>query len=269
MFRRPRFRRLNEHLHSLALRSLGVLNWENSLVSGEASFISRLAKISRSRPEFTAFDVGGHFGEYVTTLSDAMPNARIYSFEPNPLSFKKLCNCTSSKPQVQPINVAVGQVEGEATLYDHDGGGGTGHASLVEGVIENVHGGTAQSCKVKLITLDSFLMSTGIQSVDLVKIDVEGNEANVLRGCPVALREGRLSIVQFEFNEMNISSRVFFQDFVELLKGYKLFRLLPQGMIPLSFGNYQHFRQEVFAFQNIVAILAGSTYDSWEMTGVH
>jgi FkbM family methyltransferase len=266
LFRRPQCRHINERIHSLALRSLGVLNWENSHVSGESAFIRRLEQTSQTQKEVIVFDVGGHHGEYAGTVLEAIPRARLYSFEPNPLSFEQLCKCTDSK-QFHPTNVAVSDHEGYATLYDHRGPNGTGHASLVRGVIEDIHGGIAQSYEVKQITLDSFLASTGIQTVDLLKIDVEGNEANVLRGCPTALRDGRIRIIQFEFNEMNITSRVFFQDFVDLLRGYKLFRLLPQGMIPLSFGRYAHFQQEVFAFQNIVAILSDSPYDCAAMTG--
>ena len=62
--------------------------------------------------------------------------------------------------------------------------------------------------------------------------------------------------IQFEFNEMNIESRVFMKDFFNILPEYDFFRLLPDGYIPL--GNINTYRNpltlELFAMQNIVAI---------------
>jgi len=51
---------------------------------------------------------------------------------------------------------------------------------------------------------------------------------------------------------MNVYSRVFFRDFYELLVNYNFFRMLPDGLIFL--GKYNPIFQEIFAYQNIVAI---------------
>ena len=47
-----------------------------------------------------------------------------------------------------------------------------------------------------------------------------------------------IDLIQFEFNEMNVVSRRFLSDFIELLgPRYELFRLLPDGgRLPLSDG---------------------------------
>jgi hypothetical protein len=67
------------------------------------------------------------------------------------------------------------------------------------------------------------------------------------------LQENRIDIIQFEFGEMNIASRVFFKDFYDLLSGqYHLYRLLPNGLLPLE--PYNARRHEIFIYQNIIAI---------------
>jgi hypothetical protein len=66
---------------------------------------------------------------------------------------------------------------------------------------------------------------------------------------------GRISLVQFEFNEMNVISRTFLRDFVGLLPGYRLYRLLPDGMASLE--GEPLFVREIFAFQNLVAVRSG------------
>ena len=267
LFRRPRFRGFNERVHRLALQSLGVMNWENPTVSGEIDFVSRLAPLARTRDTFTVLDVGANNGDYSTLILRTIPSSKVYAFEPNPLLFKHL-QTSLSLTNFHPINAAVGSEDGEAILYDYDGSNGTGHASLFPGVIEDIHGNPSPfGHAVKQLKLDSFLESISIGWVDLMKIDVEGNELNVLNGCRERLKAGRFGVIQFEFNEMNLVSRVFFRDFAGTLTDYKLYRLLPQGMIRLWNNRYHHYQQEVFAYQNVVAILKGSVYDSAELTG--
>jgi hypothetical protein len=85
-----------------------------------------------------------------------------------------------------------------------------------------------------------------------MKIDTEGSEYEILKGARTMLSKNSIKIIQFEFNEMNVYSRVFFKDFVDLLKNYKLYRLMSHGLFPIK--SYSPKLHEIFAFQNIVAI---------------
>ena len=58
-------------------------------------------------------------------------------------------------------------------------------------------------------------------------------------------------MIQFEFNEMNVASRVFFRDFWLMLPNYEFYRLMVDGMIRID--KYDPIYCEIFAFQNIVA----------------
>ena len=103
-----------------------------------------------------------------------------------------------------------------------------------------------------VITLSSFFAANNIYEVKLLKIDVEGHELPVLKGLGSHLSNGSVKAIHFEFNEMNVFSRAFFRDFVQLLSSYDLYRLLPNDMLPLK--NYKPYLLEIFAYQNIVAI---------------
>jgi hypothetical protein len=87
----------------------------------------------------------------------------------------------------------------------------------------------------------------------LLKIDTEGNELDVLRGAINSINQKKIKAIHFEFNEMNVISRVFFRDIYLMLKDYKLYRLLPYGMTEINV--YSPLFCEIFAYQNIVAIL--------------
>ncbi len=93
-----------------------------------------------------------------------------------------------------------------------------------------------------------------IKEVKFLKIDTEGNELNVLLGAAQLLKEKRIETIQFEFNEMNTVSRVFFRDFQELLPDHAFYRLLPAGLLPLEKNSPM--TNEIFGYQNIIATLA-------------
>jgi len=66
------------------------------------------------------------------------------------------------------------------------------------------------------------------------------------------IKNNKIDVIHFEFNEMNVYSRVFFRDFHELLVNYNFYRMLPDGLVFL--GDYNPIYQEIFAYQNIVVI---------------
>jgi hypothetical protein len=104
---------------------------------------------------------------------------------------------------------------------------------------------------VALNTLDDYCAERSLEKIDFIKIDTEGHELAVLQGGKQLIKSGRLPLIQFEFNEMNIVSKSVLKDFYALLQGYEFFRLMPNGLLPL--GPYNS-RNEIFVFQNILAV---------------
>jgi FkbM family methyltransferase len=180
-----------------------------------------------------------------------MPNAKLISFEPHPISFNKLQQLSFDLGFIS-INSAVGTKSGNHFLYDYNSNIGSEHASMVKGVIEGIHGANSNSNMVEVVRLDEYLLSNNINFVDLLKIDVEGSELEVLKGFSDFLKNDKISIIQFEFNEMNILSKVFFRDFLALMPNFFFFRLLRDGMIQID--NKSSIYNEIFVYQNIIAI---------------
>ena len=250
LFARPQFRKLNMLLLDLGLRGLGILNHENREMSGELTFLRQCLK-GKANP--VVLDVGANVGGYSRDIVSINPCARVFAFEPHPLTFERLVSNVQGHECIHPLNCAVGDQPGRQMLYDRRSECGTAHASMFREVIEDIHKTQSSENEVKVITLDEFVEENELGCVDLLKIDTEGYELNVLKGGAKAIHSGTFKTIQFEFNEMNVLSRVFFKDFIDMLPQYQFHRLLPNGLQRID--DYIPVRCELFAFQNIVAIL--------------
>ena len=250
VFAKPIFGKFNKLLFRLSLAGLGVLNYKNSKVSGEQSFLKNYL----SGKNGVVIDVGANEGNYSEEVLAFNSNINVYAFEPHPTTFQRLREKFKESKRITTVNKGLSESAGFLDLYDYENKDGSSHASLFPEVITEIHGaGKAISHKVSLTTLDNFIAENGIGIISLLKIDTEGNELQVLWGGVEALKSKKIAAIHFEFNEMNVASRCFFRDFWKILDGYRFYRLLPGGMLEIK--NYSPLNCEIFAYQNIVAIL--------------
>ena len=233
----------------MALRGIGVDNWEDPQISGEINFLERFARAFR---EPVIFDIGANVGQYASLVKESMPAAKLYSFEPHPESFKKLSK-VADQLGFEARHLALSDERGEARLFDHKADdGGSEHATLFRDVIEVAYQDESQSWEVNVTTLDEFVTEEGVDRIHLLKIDVEGAEMKVLTGAERTLAERKIDVIQFEYTAANVVTRLFMKDYVDLLEGFSLFRMLPDGLAALHSYNTAVF--EICGYQNIVAV---------------
>jgi len=250
VFARRKLRRVNLTLFEMSLRGLGILNCENDKVSGEKYLITKVlpAVVENDNPVF--FDVGANVGDYSTLLLSSFPDAIIHAFEPHPKNYSYLQKIVSSN-NLKSHNIALGKATGKLTLYDRADYDGSSHASLYEAVISEIHKQAIVTFTVAVETLDNFAEREKITYIDFLKVDTEGSELAVLQGASNLLENSNIGCILFEFNEMNIVSRVFFRDFRKILHDFDLYRLLPNGLLHLDDSPLS---TELFAYQNIIAL---------------
>jgi len=251
---RVRFVRFNRFLYLAGLRGLGVLNYGSMQESGERNFLERLLAAYRSHDgqQPVVFDVGANVGNYAREILAIDRAVSIYCFEPHPTNIAKLRLALGSAITVVPS--AVGSEAGTLELFDYADEDGSSHASVYKDVFEKIHKRAHVSHRVEVVAIDDILEREKIPRVALLKIDTEGHELAALTGASRALADRRIDVVHFEFNEMNIASRTFIGDFLQRLPGFRLYRLLPDGWIPVGDRPLEN----IFAFQNIIAIRDGS-----------
>ncbi len=241
----------NRMLLIAALRGLGIGNWRSN--RGERLFLRNLAR--QLPKDVVILDIGANRGAYAVMVRAAFPEARIYAFEPHPVSFAELKEVASSLG-FEAISSACGAEPGTLTLYDYADGQGSSHASAFQAVIEEHHvaqsHGRSEAIEVPVTTVDRFLQESGIARVDLMKVDVEGLYLSVLNGAKGAFSAGRIRMVQFEFSELDVHSRTFFQDFKEFLEEFEIYRILDNGAL-LPLADHPVPLVEIFHYQNLVA----------------
>lgn len=237
------FYKWNRWVLLCGLKGLGINNFTDRF-SGEFPY---LKKTIQKKKNPVLIDVGANVGKWSQKALEINPTSKIFAFEPNPESYKIL----SQISQIEALNVACGAQEGRATIYRKSDDPTWPLASLQRDAISRLTDDMEET-EIQVTTLDQFIESQKIENVDLLKIDVEGYEYNVLEGCKESIKKGVINTIQFEFNDMNLYTRRFFNDFKKLLPDFVFYRLLPKGKIPLR--DYDAYLSEIFSFQNIVAI---------------
>jgi FkbM family methyltransferase len=150
-------------------------------------------------PGMTMVDVGAHGGFY-TLLAARQVGAQghVVAFEPSPRERRRLLlNLRLNRARnVVVSDAAVGARSGRSEFFVV-AGRQTGFNSIrLPGIDQPV-----RRLNVPLVTLDGYLMSAGVESVDLVKLDVEGGELDVLRGSPRVFESRPRPIVLCEVSD--------------------------------------------------------------------
>lgn len=235
----------------LAYNNMGILKYENEQVTGEEYFISDFfRKTIGGTGQYVFFDVGANIGKYSGMLVKEYPGSFVYSFEPNQKTFEILLQNVSGKAKC--INAGLGAEQKTARLYTYSDSVASSHASIYGEVFSTFHkAANVIGMDVKMTTIDSFCEEEKISHIDLLKIDTEGNELQVLKGATRMISEDRIKVIQFEFGECNVFSRVFLRDFYDILQNYRIYRLDSRRAIPLF--SYDS-TNEIFRFQNFIAV---------------
>lgn len=224
--------------------------------NGEYWFSSVIKSKIRDR-KAVVFDVGANHGDWTVHFAAGMSDTlTIVLVEPVPETFtqlkRNLANIVS-KVRTQPVNVALSDVHGTATMHVDITNPTAGTNSLVlrkasaYGLVQKELDGIA------LVTGDLLCEKYGIAHIDFIKIDTEGHEYAVLKGFAKMLAQRGIDIIQFEYGGTWIDSKIYLADMFELLqpRGYVLARLHPRCIE--VFDAYDQ-REESFRYSNYVAI---------------
>ena len=158
---------------------------------GEGHWYHTLA--SRGVAADVVFDVGAGYG--ATSIWFANWAKQVFLFEPHPRNrrFVEEHHRIRRVDNVELVPAAVSNRSGTATLFSkaYDGH----HALSDVGASE-----TTETFEVETVTLDEFAAARGIEHIDVLKVDVEGFEAEVFEGAAGLLGRHAVDLVLFEYS---------------------------------------------------------------------
>jgi FkbM family methyltransferase len=185
----------------------------------ETEFLKRIIQ-----PDWVVIDVGAHIGYYTLLVARFIDRklGHVYAFEPNPATFEVLRHHIkiNNLAHVTVLNVALGASTGQIELFLGPSRN-TGMASMF-----SRESGQEKVC-TPITTLDRFVNTNNLKSIDLIKMDVEGAEVEVLEGARNVLGSYVPRLV-LEVNAITLArSGHRPRDLVLLLRdyGYTLFRI--------------------------------------------
>jgi FkbM family methyltransferase len=213
-------------------RSLGaLLTWpkfslESFLV------VSRLAK-QGVLPK-TVIDVGANAGQFATAAAKLWPDARIYSFEPDPAVAEVL------KKNARNLN--------QITVFPHALGDSVGAIDFHVNTLNQASSILKQSkvrreifpeqtvsgiIKIEIQTLDSAVSKLQLESPVLLKIDTQGYEDRVLRGARETLKSVDFVLLEASMNSL-YDGELTFTEMVKLMDelGFSFLRPLSWHLAP-------------------------------------
>ncbi len=186
---------LGAHFTINSIKEHGYLR--SSRLSKKASFLSDeipiLINLANLLSEAEAFvDVGANIGIFSCTLARLKrlkPRLKFYAFEANPDTYARL----ESNAQLFGIDTA------NLAISDHDG-----TLEFVSGAVSHVFTSVEHANVYSIMSERQFVECKRLESIPLegatlvIKIDVEGQELEVLKGAESLLRNGRVKAIYLD-----------------------------------------------------------------------
>lgn len=156
------------------------------------------------------FDVGAHKGQTSSHLYKLFPHSIIHAFEPSPYLFALIEKNLSKRKNIRCHNFALGETNEKAFLTRPD-------SDLCGQVVKTQENNSTSICVHRL---DKFCLDENISAIDLIKIDVEGNELSVLKGASGMFERNaiRAIFLECDFNKEDKQHSYFFDIFDFLSK---------------------------------------------------
>lgn len=173
------------------------------------------------------FDVGGGIGTYA--LVAARHGATVHVFEPwheNVAAIRRNALANGLGDAIHVHAAAVSDRTGSADLALADSTFATRIAVRFD---------DPKQGRVPTVVLDDYCRATGIDAVDVLKVDVEGHEYEVLAGARGLLARGAVQVVILELGRAYAACRRLLQEF-----GYEVMFYLDDTdeLLPMSEGDH-------------------------------
>ena len=175
----------------------------------------------------------------------------IHMFEPYNNSYLTLCEKFDNINNFKINNLALSNIRGKCEINICSSNPGLNSLYLRNDIHNKKLIHNVQEI-IRVETLDQYTIKENVNSIDFLKIDVEGNEFNVLLGANLLLKNRAIKYIQFEYGGTYLDAGFFLKDIYKYLTkyNYNVYKILPHKILLID--NYRT-ELENFQLQNFIA----------------
>ena len=187
-----------------------------------------------------AFDIGAYEGETLEYLLKIKSIDKIYSFEPQILSYNKMIKKYDFNNRIILNNLALSNNSEDKVFFINTLTSTSSFSHLddnslwlkIKNTILNEKNSIKNSIILKTSTIDSYVDENDIDKIDLLKIDTEGHEFQVLMGAKKTINENKIGYILIEIHSSKMYKNYSKSKIEEFLKKNN-FTLLKSFKFPL------------------------------------
>ena len=157
--------------------------------------------------EAVVVDVGSNIGSFINLISNINKKAYIYSIEPNIELIELQKSKFKNRKNFKFYNFAIDIKEGKRMLYIRNP---ASHSSFSKTHQDEKFNEIIGTVMVQTHTLEKFFSDQNITKITLLKIDIEGQDYEVLCSIKDSLLNNRIDYIKIEANQQNIEKIIAF-----------------------------------------------------------
>ncbi|NNF02121.1 MAG: FkbM family methyltransferase [Bacteroidia bacterium] len=194
------------------------------------------------RDDDVVLDLGANTGIYTVLSSLSAKNVTVHSFEPHPQNLERLKRNISLNDlkKVTIVEKCVGNEQGKVKFSIPETNGISDTSSVSEDFSKGSYDDKIQWKKIEVeqTSLDSYIDRNNVHKINAIKIDVEGQELNVLKGARLLIAKFKPMILIECF--INAENRQALKDFV-VDNNYFVYVIVSEGLVLIdrNFTTYQ------------------------------
>tara|TARA_X000000950_G_scaffold289310_1_gene411838 strand:- start:20982 stop:21755 length:774 start_codon:yes stop_codon:yes gene_type:complete len=195
-------------IKKLINKVVGITGYNFNKKYNQKTYLDNLLKLFIKKNDPVILDIGANKGQSVERFQSIFKDPYIYSFEPVKSCFNLLKKKIENKKRFKAYNIAICKNNKKKKIYIYEN---DAHSSFHK-VLEDTKWLKLRSKKIntspkkylkkaELVsseTIDNFCKKNKIKNIDILKIDTQGNEDNVLKGCRNLLKQKRIKVIQVE-----------------------------------------------------------------------
>lgn len=192
-----------KNLIKLCFNKLGfkVIKANSEFIVKHDPYLVQKRIMNYINPNPIIFDVSAYHGSVALRYNSLFPKSKIYCFEPFPNSFEQLSKNLSYDSSFKLFQHALGDISGKVSLYSNK-------YPMTNSILEFDHRcdltwdkgllETTGVIEVDVKSIDQLVLELNIDSIDILKMDVQGVEYKIIKGADNILKRGGVKLIYTE-----------------------------------------------------------------------